>query len=103
MAVLIEDSREQLLFAGDAILHPLQVGYPALRTAFDVQPEQSALTRLRLLDRCATEGAMTFHFHFPFPCLGTIARWSGGSSGNRRRCEKAGDPQQGVEQHPNAA
>jgi glyoxylase-like metal-dependent hydrolase (beta-lactamase superfamily II) len=78
IAVLIEDGREQLLFAGDAILHPAQVRYPAWKTAFDVQPEQTALTRLGLLDRCATEGAMTFHFHFPFPCLGTIVRWSGG-------------------------
>jgi glyoxylase-like metal-dependent hydrolase (beta-lactamase superfamily II) len=78
IAVLIEDGREQLLFAGDAILHPLQVRYPAWKTAFDVQPEQTALTRLKILDRCATERAMTFHFHFPFPCLGKVARWSGG-------------------------
>jgi glyoxylase-like metal-dependent hydrolase (beta-lactamase superfamily II) len=78
IAIWIDAGREQLLFAGDSILHPLQVRYPAWKTAFDVQPEQSALTRLKVLDRCATEDAMTFHFHFPFPCLGRIARWSGG-------------------------
>jgi glyoxylase-like metal-dependent hydrolase (beta-lactamase superfamily II) len=78
MAVLISDQKEQLLFAGDAILHPLHVQHPAWKTSFDVQPEQSALTRLQILDRCATEQALTFHFHFPFPCLGTISRCSGG-------------------------
>jgi glyoxylase-like metal-dependent hydrolase (beta-lactamase superfamily II) len=78
MAVLISDQKEQLLFAGDAILHPLHVQHPAWKTAFDVQPEQSALTRLQILDRCAAEQALTFHFHFPFPCLGTVSRWSGG-------------------------
>ena len=78
IAVLIEDSRQQMLFAGDAILHPLHVRYPAWKTVFDVQPEQSALTRLQILDRCATEDALTFHFHFPFPCIGKVARWSGG-------------------------
>lgn len=78
VAVLIEDRRERMLFAGDAILHPLHVQYPAWKTVFDVQPEQSALTRLQILDRCATEDALTFHFHFPFPCYGKVARWSGG-------------------------
>jgi len=78
MAVLIDAGRDELLFAGDAILHPLHVRYPAWKTVFDVQPEQSALTRLKVLDRCAAENALTFHFHFPFPCLGKIARWSGG-------------------------
>lgn len=78
MAVLIENKGEQLLFAGDAILHPVHVRYPAWKTVFDVQPEQSALTRLQVMDRCAAEGALTFHFHFPFPCLGRIARWTGG-------------------------
>ena len=62
MGVLVEDKGDQLFFAGDAILHPVHVKYPAWKTAFDVQPEQSALTRLQALDRCATERALTFHF-----------------------------------------
>jgi glyoxylase-like metal-dependent hydrolase (beta-lactamase superfamily II) len=78
IAVMISDGHEQLLFAGDAILHPVHVRYPAWKTVFDAQPELSALTRLQILDQCATEHCLSFHFHFPFPCLGTIARWSGG-------------------------
>ena len=78
VVAVISDEREQLLFGGDAILHPVHVRYPTWKTQFDAMPEQSVLTRLELLDRCATEQPMTFHFHFPFPCLGKIARWSGG-------------------------
>jgi glyoxylase-like metal-dependent hydrolase (beta-lactamase superfamily II) len=77
-AVLISDGGQDLFFAGDSILHPVQVRYPAWKTAFDVMPEESAMTRMLVLDRCATERALTFHFHFPFPCLGRIERWSGG-------------------------
>ena len=78
LAVLISDGKQQLLFAGDAVLHPLHVRYPAWETVFDVLPEQSVLTRLQILDRSATDHCLTFHFHFPFPCLGRISRWSGG-------------------------
>jgi glyoxylase-like metal-dependent hydrolase (beta-lactamase superfamily II) len=78
LAVLISDGKEELLFGGDAILHPVHVRYPAWKTLFDVMPEQSALTRLQILDRCATDECLTFHFHFPFPCMGRIARWTGG-------------------------
>jgi glyoxylase-like metal-dependent hydrolase (beta-lactamase superfamily II) len=78
MAVLISDGGQELLYAGDAILHPVHVRYPAWKTAFDAMPEESAMTRLQILDRCATERYLTFHFHFPFPCMGTITRWSGG-------------------------
>lgn len=78
MAVLISDGGQELLFAGDAILHPVHVQYPSWKTAFDAMPEESAMTRLQILDRCATEHYLSFHFHFPFPCMGTITRWSGG-------------------------
>jgi glyoxylase-like metal-dependent hydrolase (beta-lactamase superfamily II) len=78
VAVLIFGGRQQLLFGGDAILHPAHVRYPEWTTAFDILPDQTVLTRRRILDRSASDRYLTFHFHFPFPCLGSVSRVDSG-------------------------
>ena len=37
-AVLISSGRQQLLYAGDAVMHPKQFEYPDWTSAFDVDP-----------------------------------------------------------------
>jgi glyoxylase-like metal-dependent hydrolase (beta-lactamase superfamily II) len=78
LSLLVSSGREQLLFAGDAIVHPAQVKYPHWNCVFDVFPGQTVTTRLQILDRSASDRCLTYHFHFPFPCLGFISRWNSG-------------------------
>jgi len=78
LAVLVSSGRQQLLFAGDAIFHPAHIKHPEWSTVFDVLPEQAVLTRRQILDRGASDRCLMFHFHFPFPCLGSVSRWNGG-------------------------
>jgi len=77
LAVLVSSGRQQLLFAGDAILHPAHINHPEWSTVFDVLPEQAVLTRRQILDRGASDRCLMFHFHFPFPCLGSVSRRNG--------------------------
>jgi glyoxylase-like metal-dependent hydrolase (beta-lactamase superfamily II) len=78
LAVLISSGRQQLLFAGDAITHPAHVSHPDWKTVFDVSPAEAIATRWQILDRSASDRCLTFHFHFPFPCLGIISRSNDG-------------------------
>jgi glyoxylase-like metal-dependent hydrolase (beta-lactamase superfamily II) len=76
LAVLISSGRQQLLYGADAIVHPAHVKHPEWNTVFDVSPEQAIITRRRLLDRSASDQCLTFHYHFPFPCIGLVSRWN---------------------------
>ena len=78
LAVMVSSGRQQLLFAGDAVLHPAHITHPEWTTAFDVLPEEAIRTRRQILDRAASDHCLTFHFHFPFPCLGRVLRGGGG-------------------------
>jgi glyoxylase-like metal-dependent hydrolase (beta-lactamase superfamily II) len=78
VAVLISSGRQQLLYGADAMLHPVHVKYPRWNTVFDVLPEQAITTRLQLMDRSASDQCLTFNYHFPFPCIGSVWRWNGG-------------------------
>jgi glyoxylase-like metal-dependent hydrolase (beta-lactamase superfamily II) len=78
LAVLVSSGRQQLLFAGDAILHPAHINRPEWNTVFDVLPEQAVLTRRQILDRSASDRCLMFHYHFPFPCLGSVSRRNAG-------------------------
>lgn len=78
IAILISSGRQQLLFAGDAVVHPAHVYHPDWRTVFDVSPDQASTVRHQILDRSASDRCLTFHFHFPYPCLGTISRSNSG-------------------------
>jgi glyoxylase-like metal-dependent hydrolase (beta-lactamase superfamily II) len=78
IAILLSSGRQQLLFGGDAILHPVHVKHPDWKTVFDVVPDQAIATRRLILDRSASDGCLTFHFHFPYPCLGTVSRSNSG-------------------------
>jgi glyoxylase-like metal-dependent hydrolase (beta-lactamase superfamily II) len=78
LAVLASSGRQQLLYAADALVHPTHVKHPEWNTVFDILPEQAVITRHQLLDRSASDRSLTFHYHFPFPCVGFVSRSKGG-------------------------
>jgi glyoxylase-like metal-dependent hydrolase (beta-lactamase superfamily II) len=78
-AVAISSGNDALLHIADAVLHPLLMEQPTWRTVFDLQQEQAAETRRRLLDRAAADKTMVMAYHFPFPTLGqVVSRPAGG-------------------------
>jgi glyoxylase-like metal-dependent hydrolase (beta-lactamase superfamily II) len=72
IALAIASASEQLLQMADAVLHPLHLEHRAWRTIFDLNHEDAAATRQRLLDRAATDKAAVVAYHFPFPSLGHV-------------------------------
>lgn len=74
MALSISSAGEQLLCVSDAFLHPLHLEHPKWHSIFDMATEQLVDTRHLLLNRIATEKALMFAFHFPFPGLGHIVQ-----------------------------
>lgn len=63
--VLVHGSERQVLLAGDAFNHPVQVGQPEIASGADVDPAQAANTRRRLLDRVDAEGLVVGSAHLP--------------------------------------
>ena len=72
IVISISSSNEQLLCAGDAVLHPIHLEQTEWCCAFDVVPEKVGATRRKLLDKAVTEKALVLGFHFPFPGLGHV-------------------------------
>jgi glyoxylase-like metal-dependent hydrolase (beta-lactamase superfamily II) len=72
LALQITSEGEQLLCISDGALHPIHLECPDWYAAVDLDPEQIVPTRRRLFSRAATEKALVFAFHFPFPGLGHI-------------------------------
>ncbi len=72
MAVSVTSSGRELLYAGDAFLHPVHMAHPKWSAAVDVIPKQAVSTRQRLLARAVARDSLVFCFHFPFPGLGRV-------------------------------
>jgi glyoxylase-like metal-dependent hydrolase (beta-lactamase superfamily II) len=74
LALEVSSEGEQLLCISDGALHPIHLECPAWYAAVDLDPEQIVTTRRRLFSRAATQKALVFAFHFPFPGLGKVIR-----------------------------
>ena len=74
MALAISSKGEQLLCVSDAVLHPIHLEQPDWYAAVDLDPVQVEVTRRRILTKAATEKALVFAFHFPFPGLGRVVQ-----------------------------
>jgi glyoxylase-like metal-dependent hydrolase (beta-lactamase superfamily II) len=72
MAVSITSQGRELLYTGDAILHPIHMEHPEWSAIVDVIPEEAEATRRRLLAHAAANDIFLFCFHFPFPGLGRV-------------------------------
>lgn len=76
-AVLISSGRQQLLYLGDAIIHPAQFEHPGWTAAFDLLREQTVATRKQLLDRASADRCLIAGFHLPGG-IGNVARRQSG-------------------------
>jgi glyoxylase-like metal-dependent hydrolase (beta-lactamase superfamily II) len=67
IALLISSGEEQVLHLVDTVCHPIHLERPEWYPLFDLEAEQAARPRRKLLDRAAAEGAVVLCSHFPFP------------------------------------
>jgi glyoxylase-like metal-dependent hydrolase (beta-lactamase superfamily II) len=68
----LDDRGQRALFCGDALHHPLQVYAPHWNSRFCEIPAQALVTRRRVLEHCAEQGALLFPIHFGAPHVGAI-------------------------------
>lgn len=72
-ALRIESEGSQLIVAADVFFsEAFDLEHPDWQTGFDLDPQQAAQTRRRLLDQVANERTMVIAYHMPFPALGHI-------------------------------
>jgi len=72
-AVLISDSGSSLLHLMDTAVHYLiGLEQPDWQTGVEMNPDQAAETRRKLLKRAADEKLLVAGYHFPFPGIGRI-------------------------------
>lgn len=62
----------QALFCGDVVHHPLQILHPEVNSFACMHPDQSRLTRRRVLNECASDGHVLFPAHFGAPHFGRV-------------------------------
>ncbi len=74
MIVSVHSDGEQLLFTADTFIHPIHVERPSWYTVFETQSQQAVSTRMKVLEKAASEKSLVLSFHFPFPGLGHIYR-----------------------------
>jgi glyoxylase-like metal-dependent hydrolase (beta-lactamase superfamily II) len=89
MVVAFSFLNEQLLFTGDAALHPIHLAHPNWHAVFDIEPEMAAASRRRIFDLAAETGCWVMGQQFPpFPSLGHVVKkgigWEWQPSGNER-------------------
>jgi glyoxylase-like metal-dependent hydrolase (beta-lactamase superfamily II) len=63
----LESKGERALFAGDSMHSAMQVFEPSWSSAFCVDPDESAATRVRLIESCAENNALLCPAHFAAP------------------------------------
>ena len=74
-AFAVSSGNGRLLVWSDTTNKPeLFVRNPTWHAAFDMNGEEAAATRARLLDMAATESMPMVGYHFPFPAAGFIGR-----------------------------
>ncbi|MDR3077905.1 MAG: MBL fold metallo-hydrolase [Planctomycetota bacterium] len=80
-AFLFESRGERLLFIGD-LLHAaaLQFPRPDINASYDMNPEQAAATRRRLLELAAREKLPVAGIHLPFAGVGRVEKSGEGFS-----------------------
>ncbi len=76
--VKLEERNQRAYLTGDVIHHPIQVERPEWSSCFCWNPEQSAETRLRTLNKVAEEDAWLLPAHFPTPTAARIRHTAAG-------------------------
>jgi glyoxylase-like metal-dependent hydrolase (beta-lactamase superfamily II) len=72
---VVSSGNQSLMFTGDLCHHQvLLLQTPRLEFAYDTDPKQSAMTRVRVLDMLASQRMPIVSYHFPFPGVGHVAK-----------------------------
>ncbi|HJZ45435.1 MAG TPA: MBL fold metallo-hydrolase [Hyphomicrobiaceae bacterium] len=78
ISIEIAGGREPLIVLGDALTHPLiSFAYPGWTPAADHEPDLGVATRMKLLDRLASDRSPVIGYHLPFPGRGRVERRGG--------------------------
>jgi glyoxylase-like metal-dependent hydrolase (beta-lactamase superfamily II) len=78
ISIEIAGGREPLIVLGDALMHPvISFAYPGWTPAADHEPDLGVATRMKLLDRLASDRSPVIGYHLPFPGLGRVERKGG--------------------------
>jgi glyoxylase-like metal-dependent hydrolase (beta-lactamase superfamily II) len=62
-AVVVRSGREQVLLLADAVLDELQFAHPQWTSAFDMAPDETTATRLRLFGEAAATSSPVLAYH----------------------------------------
>jgi glyoxylase-like metal-dependent hydrolase (beta-lactamase superfamily II) len=74
----LSDGREEALFSGDILHHPIQVFEPEWNSAFCVDPIAARATRRQVLEHCVAHGSLLCPAHFAAPHCGHVGAAPGG-------------------------
>lgn len=74
IGILIESAGEKLIFASDALVHPLHLENLDWQAGFDVDHALARESRLKLAELAIELDAIVMTSHFPFPGLGRVER-----------------------------
>jgi glyoxylase-like metal-dependent hydrolase (beta-lactamase superfamily II) len=79
MSYMITSEGNSLCNTGDIVHHHvLSMLRPHAEFAFDADGKQGAETRVRMLDKLATDKTLMLAYHFPWPGIGHVARQGDG-------------------------
>lgn len=78
ISVQVSSANQTLLCTADAVIHPIHLQEPDWFPMFDVDKDEAARTRRKILDRAAADKAMLLTYHFPFPGLGRVTQQARG-------------------------
>ncbi len=75
ISIEVGAGKEPFVILGDALTHPIiSFRHPTWRPASDQLPDQAVKTRLRLLDKLATDRNRIIGYHLPAPGAGRVER-----------------------------
>ncbi|NLV73692.1 MAG: MBL fold metallo-hydrolase [Chloroflexi bacterium] len=79
--VLLRSQGQRLLFTGDLFYHALQVEHPGWNSQYDLCPDQTPHSRVKVYQWAAHEGVTVLPAHVPLPGLGRIVLRADGGYG----------------------
>ena len=74
IAIEVVSDDAKLLYMSDTVLHPIHLEHPEWCSSVAFDPEKVVYSRLKLLNKVASEEAKVILTHFPFPGLGYIIK-----------------------------
>ena len=77
MSIMVSSQGERAIILGDAIHNQAQVNETDWESRADMDPEQTRITRGKLMEQLETEDILGIIGHFPYPGFGKVVRAAG--------------------------